>query len=90
MAMTEAEALTKLCPFSHAPWLDGQWNERITTINRTNDGGVAPGCNCMASGCMMWTWAAAPADTTPASDPTKPPPEPEPEPTTGYCGLAPS
>jgi hypothetical protein len=88
--LTEAEALTKWCPFSRVAFMDGNCNrissERLrfakAEAERTGDDrdwkyycAKLPDTHCIGSLCMAWR-AADPAKHGPC------------DPNGGYCGLA--
>lgn len=73
--MTEAEAMTRWCPFSRTARYEG------TPINRNVGEGYAKHTLCLASDCMAWRWQSKPfANVQPG--------ETGPAAGSGYCGLA--
>lgn len=54
--MTEAEALTRWCPFARTAAYDYDEEGRLTavSINRDYSPDIQGHCLCIASACMMW------------------------------------
>ena len=77
MAMTEAEAKTKWCPFGRRLFSSSVREVTLEPVaaNRTTQD--APNTFCLGSGCMGWRWALM--DVHEQASGRKP--------TEGYCGL---
>lgn len=61
--MTEAEALTKWCPFARG-WTTGPQNEAVGGVNRygSNMQGrpeLHPETQCIGADCMAWRWSTS-------------------------------
>ncbi len=50
----ETTAKTMFCPWSSAAL--NPTGTTYVTGSRKDDGTLAAGCTCIASGCMAWTW----------------------------------
>lgn len=59
--MTEAEAITKWCPFTRVQLGDTAHSSNPpNSVNRSRAGLVVPdSCRCIASECAVWTWVNA-------------------------------
>jgi hypothetical protein len=91
--MTEADALTKWCPFSRViVRLDGSTfppHNRVAALDSKpyDEPDDVPGALCIGSACMAWRWDYVVDQETPRFDPTAPDLYKH-STTDGYCGLA--